>query len=240
MANNIIDFAVAFSVIVATIMFAYGGVLYVTGAAGGEAQIKKAHKVLLNAILGILIVLLAWLLVNIVVSVLTNNGVDFWVNQFSCSAIPSTVDNQVAGQTAAQNNSSLVPTFPGTKAQSLASAADQNTEPSSTGACALYVRQDLIAAGYTQFAVVGNYPPYASEYATDGYLSNAGFATVPQSGYVPQAGDVVVFQPVTNHPYGHIEVYNGSGWDSDYNQGNNMYPTSAYQGGQYTVYRPTG
>jgi len=44
MANNIIDFAVAFSVIVATIMFAYGGVLYVTGAAGGKRRSRRRTK----------------------------------------------------------------------------------------------------------------------------------------------------------------------------------------------------
>lgn len=90
LANNIINFAVAFSVIVATLMFAYGGVLYVTGAAGGEAQIKKAHKVLLNAFIGILLILLAWLIVNIVLSVLTNQSVSSWTGWLSnCAANPS-------------------------------------------------------------------------------------------------------------------------------------------------------
>ena len=88
-ANNVISFAVAASVIVATLMFAYGGFLYLTGPSGGEAQIKKAHSVLLNAVVGILIVLLGWLIVNIVLSVLTNGSVEFWTT-FTCEANPVT------------------------------------------------------------------------------------------------------------------------------------------------------
>ncbi|TAJ15820.1 hypothetical protein EPO56_00810, partial [Patescibacteria group bacterium] len=65
LSNNVINFAIAFSVIVATLMFAYAGILYVTAANAGQEQIKKAHKIFVNIFVGLLIVLLAWLLVNI-------------------------------------------------------------------------------------------------------------------------------------------------------------------------------
>jgi hypothetical protein len=88
LANNLINFAIGFSVIVGTLMFAYGGVLYFSASGGGEAQIKKAHGVLLNTLVGIIIVLIAWLIVNIVLSVLTGNGIAIWT-AFNCEANPS-------------------------------------------------------------------------------------------------------------------------------------------------------
>ncbi|MBI3574029.1 hypothetical protein HY090_03180 [Candidatus Kaiserbacteria bacterium] len=78
LADNLIKFAVSVSVFVATLMFAYGGILYVTSAAGGEAQIKKAHSALLKSFIGILIILLAWLIVNIVISVISGQGIANW------------------------------------------------------------------------------------------------------------------------------------------------------------------
>lgn len=85
-ANSIISFSVAFSVVVATLVFAYGGILYVTAAAN-KSQISKAHSVLMKAFTGVVIVLLAWLLVNIILSVLTGQGIDFWVqiDQSACT-----------------------------------------------------------------------------------------------------------------------------------------------------------
>lgn len=104
LANNIITFAVAFSVIVATLMFAYGGILYLT-AASNEANIKKAHAVLLNAVLGILIILLAWLLVSIVVSVLTGNGIQFWTGWFNnCSGAKVTTTTTVSPSVSAASS----------------------------------------------------------------------------------------------------------------------------------------
>jgi hypothetical protein len=88
LANHIISFAVGFSVIVGTLMFAYGGVLYFSASGGGEAQVKKAHGILLNTFVGIIIVLISWLLVNIILSVLTGNGVEFWT-KFDCVVNPS-------------------------------------------------------------------------------------------------------------------------------------------------------
>ncbi|TAJ12930.1 hypothetical protein EPO56_03885, partial [Patescibacteria group bacterium] len=40
LSNNVITFAIGFAVIVATLMFAYAGILYVTAANAGQEQIK--------------------------------------------------------------------------------------------------------------------------------------------------------------------------------------------------------
>ncbi len=71
LANNIIRFAVAFSVIAATLMFAYAGALYFTAAAS-EANIKKAHGIFSKVFAGLVIVLIAWLLVHLFMQTLTN------------------------------------------------------------------------------------------------------------------------------------------------------------------------
>lgn len=101
LANNLIGFGVAFSVIVATIMFAYAGVLYVTAAANPE-QVKKAHKVFISVFVGLVIILIAWLIVDIVLSVLTGNGLKIWA-QIPCvadpvsSGFPTSIVGGVAG-----------------------------------------------------------------------------------------------------------------------------------------------
>ncbi len=89
LANNLIKFSVAFSVIVATIMFAYAGILYLTAAGKGPDQIKKAHGIFGNVFVGLLFVLLAWLIVDIVFSVLTDKGLTQWA-KIDCASNPIT------------------------------------------------------------------------------------------------------------------------------------------------------
>ena len=120
-------------------------------------------------------------------------------------------------------------------------ALNSNAYSTSQGICATNVRLALIAedaaSGDTYF--VKNYPPVASQY--NSYLTNDGFTAVTQNiqdGYTPQQGDVAVFQPVVGHDAGHIEMYNGSTWVSDFTQPG-FYASTAYQtqNGSYTVYR---
>lgn len=87
LSNNVINFGIAFSVIVATLMFAYAGILYVTAAGVGAEQVKKAHKIFVNIFVGLLVVLLAWLLVNIMFSVLSGKGLADWT-KIQCVANP--------------------------------------------------------------------------------------------------------------------------------------------------------
>lgn len=114
---------------------------------------------------------------------------------------------------------------------------DNNAGSSSTDKCAYYVRLALAAEGFTDFNT--NHPGAAYQY--DSYLTKDGFTAVAQStqdGYAAQAGDVVVFQPVSGHSSGHIAMYDGSQWVSDFKQ-NNFYASNDYktQNGSYTIYR---
>jgi hypothetical protein len=58
------------------------------------------------------------------------------------------------------------------------------------------------------------------------------------NGYVPQTGDIDVFDITTQHPYGHITGYDGNEWVSDFFQpkGANPYAVKS-SAGNSTIYR---
>jgi len=77
-------------------------------------------------------------------------------------------------------------------------------------------------------SAAGNYGPF---------LQQKGFNSVSMNGYTPQTGDIAVFNATVQHPYGHIEGYDGDQWVSDFQQPKfNPYkdPSSA---GSSTIYR---
>lgn len=109
---------------------------------------------------------------------------------------------------------------------------DANARGRSIGRCAQYTREAIEAGG-----VRLDRHAYARQYGSS--LENAGFRAVASQGdaYTPQRGDVVVFQAVPGHPAGHMAMYNGTQWVSDFRQ-REMAPARGYRNGQYTVYRP--
>lgn len=98
----------------------------------------------------------------------------------------------------------------------------------SIGRCALYVRRALQAAGY-EFTP----QPSAYQYA-NGTLAGAGFVKISNDNYQPQVGDVVVFNRTSKNPHGHIQIYDGNQWVSDFRQPN-FSPYRQHNG--YTVWR---
>jgi hypothetical protein len=86
--NNGVRFAVAFSVIVATLMFVYAGILYFSASARQD-NIKKAHGIFSRVFVGLVLVLAAWLIIDVVMKTLagdTGNGGRVW-NDIQCSGI---------------------------------------------------------------------------------------------------------------------------------------------------------
>ncbi len=67
LARTIINFFLYFLGFVATAMIIYGGILYVTSG-GQDEQTGKAKKILMYAIIGIIIILLSFAIVNTVIS----------------------------------------------------------------------------------------------------------------------------------------------------------------------------
>ena len=105
-----------------------------------------------------------------------------------------------------------------------AARAAQAAHSRSIGRCARYVRKALQAAGY-------EFTPNASayQYATRGTLANAGFVKV-SNNTPPQIGDIVVYNRSAKHKHGHIQIYDGTAWVSDFRQ-NSINP---YSGGNYS------
>ena len=68
-------------------------------------------------------------------------------------------------------------------------------------------------------------------------LTCTGFYEV--SGTNPHRGDVVVIQPITDHPDGHMAMYDGAIWISDFKQPHGFYPGPAYRSARppYKIYR---
>ena len=63
------------------------------------------------------------------------------------------------------------------------------------------------------------------------------FYEVSIDGYIPEKGDIVVFPKVANHPYGHIAMWTGSQWVSDFKQ-RNIIVAKEYNKHDCTFFRP--
>jgi hypothetical protein len=109
---------------------------------------------------------------------------------------------------------------------------DSNASSTPLGKCAKYVRLALEAGGTN----TAGHPVAAANYGS--HLTEWGFSAVSGGvGYIPQTGDIAVFPAFTGHPYGHIQMYDGTQWVSDFKQ-NHFVPGTSYAGQPYQVYRP--
>ena len=96
--------------------------------------------------------------------------------------------------------------------------------------CAKYVRLALEAGGID----TAGHPEHAKDYGD--FLKKIGFHEVSKEGYSPQKGDIRVWQ---NYPggniSGHIHMYDGSQWVSDFFEPNNHGPGPRYR--KYNNYK---
>jgi predicted chitinase len=91
---------------------------------------------------------------------------------------------------------------------------NNNAHSKSKGKCALYIRQAINAGGIT--GIYG----HAREYYDTDKLINKGFTKIGTdiNSINLQKGDIVAFGAVKGHPYGHIAMWNGTQWISDFKQ----------------------
>ncbi|GAB3696553.1 NlpC/P60 family protein [Spirosoma flavus] len=99
------------------------------------------------------------------------------------------------------------------------------------GACAAHVRASLEAAGIYISRPASN---SAKDYGPS--LLGAGFRDIGQA-ITWIRGDVVVFPAVPRHPDGHIAIYDGVHWVSDFVQPSILANRQDYKGASYKVYR---
>lgn len=93
------------------------------------------------------------------------------------------------------------------------------------GICATRIREAIEAGG-------GNtkgHPVYAKDYGP--LLTSLGFEEISDTGYAPVYGDIAVFLPPTTSKKqaGHIQIFNGSKWVSDFVQGKDFWPGAGYR-----------
>jgi hypothetical protein len=92
----------------------------------------------------------------------------------------------------------------------------------STGSCARFVRIAMEGGGLN----TSRRPVSAKNY--DDYLPSLGFTDVSSSSYSPKTGDIAVIQSISGHVHGHICMFNGTIWISDFRQ-RDFWGGSAYR-----------
>jgi hypothetical protein len=88
--------------------------------------------------------------------------------------------------------------------------ATKNAAPKSKTCCAWYVMRALQEGG----CPISIYPAWAYEYV----LPLHGFKEVSKKNYSPKTGDIVVIERSKKHIWGHIAIFNGKIWVSDFKQ----------------------
>lgn len=111
--------------------------------------------------------------------------------------------------------------------------ATENAEPKSVGLCALYVRKAINAGGIPLYKC-------GSAWHYKYVLPILNFAEKEVCDEL-EVGDIVVFQPIGGRKYGHIAIWNGTQWVSDFKQ-RNLIVHSDYtkEGAEYRIYRREG
>lgn len=160
---------------------------------------------------------------------LSNAQIDDAINELmGASASSSRLTQGGSVSSNHSKSSSAVATLSGSAPATAARLASRAAHGSSQGRCALYVRKALQGAGY-QFTSQASAYMYAN-----GTLASAGFTRISSDNYVPQVGDVVVFNRTSKNPHGHIQIYDGRQWVSDFRQPN-FSPYRNHNG--YSVWR---
>lgn len=75
--QNLINFLIAISIIIATLIMVWAGVMYIMSATNPESR-STANKMLMNAVIGIMIILSAWLMVDFVMKTLYGGQFGPW------------------------------------------------------------------------------------------------------------------------------------------------------------------
>ncbi len=101
-------------------------------------------------------------------------------------------------------------------------------QPAPPWECAEYTRQAIEAGG-----ILLERTRYAKDYGAS--LERAGFRRLPASER-PRAGDVVIFSAFGRHRDGHMAMFDGTQWISDFLQPH-FWPSRDYEGAPYTIYR---
>ncbi|MDE6417056.1 MAG: CHAP domain-containing protein [Duncaniella sp.] len=102
----------------------------------------------------------------------------------------------------------------------------ENALSKSHNCCAWFTMRAMQSGGCPSVIL----PAWAYEY----YLPTIGWKEIKEKSYTPQKGDICVFPFKRNHIFGHIAMWNGEQWISDFKQ-NSIIVSSAYS--DYKIFR---
>ena len=77
LVSEVLDFIIILAVLLSAVMFAWAGFIYIT-AGGDKTKVNQAHGIFKNVGLGLVVVLAAWLIVDLILVALTDRGVEDW------------------------------------------------------------------------------------------------------------------------------------------------------------------
>lgn len=107
--------------------------------------------------------------------------------------------------------------------------ATEHANKKSVSLCAYYIRKSIEAGGCPTFL----HPQAACEYPD--FLLCLDFSEISSTDSI-EIGDIVIFKAVANHPYGHIAIWNGTQWISDFRQ-RNIIVAKEYQSADARFFR---
>ncbi len=176
LGKNIIDFFVFFAVIVAALLFVHAGVLYIFSPAN-PASIARAHKIFISTLIGLLIILASWLLIDFIMKSLYNEseGEGAWGpwNDILCSGGDEQANIPPGSTTAFPPVATMPPNDWCPTCEAIASniphksLAENGCAESALGECQIapgintqlsYLSDDLSTAG-TNWQVTESWPP---------------------------------------------------------------------------------
>ena len=107
-------------------------------------------------------------------------------------------------------------------------------DPNTCGRCARAVRLAIEAGGINTSDRNANPNDPTSQYYAKNwgpYLSQKGFSTINGGGYSPMKGDIRVWEAYLGQKSnaGHIDMYNGNQWLSDFKQNHPIWPGTPYR-----------
>ena len=106
----------------------------------------------------------------------------------------------------------------------------ENKESKSRSMCAWYSMKAIRSGGCYNCYI---YPAYAY----NKILPQLGFKEVSINNYSPKIGDISVLPKNSKSCFGHIAIYNGKKWISDFEQ-NDIFPGKSYKNvGKYQIFR---
>ena len=123
------------------------------------------------------------------------------------------------------------PSYVGWNLEAAVRHLQNNAQPRSVGQCARYTRQ-AIEAGGVRLTRQNSAKDYGPSLEAVGFVKLAS----PPTEYLK--GDVVIMQSFTGHPHGHMQMYDGTQWISDFKQ-RDFWPGQSYRTHKpsYAVYR---